>query len=54
MYIVEYEQSGKDRANYGETVIKEIAKKLKNSKYFSTFTYLLILNIIPMKRITAI
>ena len=32
MYIVEYEQNGKDRANYGDALIKEIAKKFKNSK----------------------
>jgi hypothetical protein len=32
MYIVEYEQKGQDRANYGDAVIKEIAKRLRNSK----------------------
>jgi len=32
MYIVEYEQSGKDRASYGDALIKEIAKNFKSSK----------------------
>ncbi len=32
MYIVEYEQYGKDRASYGDALIKEIAKNFKNSK----------------------
>lgn len=30
-YIVEYEQSGKDRANYGTRLLKEIAKKIQES-----------------------
>ena len=32
MYIFEYEQNGQDKANYGESLIKEIAKKFKKSK----------------------
>ena len=32
MYIVEYEQNGKDRANYGDALIKEIAKNFKSNK----------------------
>lgn len=32
MYIFEYEQNGQDKANYGESLMKEIAKKLKKSK----------------------
>jgi len=32
MYIVEYEQKGQDRANYGDAVIKEIAKRLRKSR----------------------
>lgn len=31
MYIVEYEQNGQDRANYGDAVISEIAEKFKVS-----------------------
>ena len=29
-YIIEFEQSGKDRAKYGTSLLEEIAKKLKN------------------------
>jgi len=41
MYIVEYEQNGRDRANYGDALIKEIAKKFKNGKIKGlSFTHL--------------
>ena len=29
-YVVEYEQNGNDRAKYGEKLLEEIAKKLKD------------------------
>ncbi len=32
MYIVEFEQNGKDRAEYGERLLREIASKLKSDK----------------------
>lgn len=34
-YIVEYEQHGSDRAQYGERLLQNISKKLKNKKTFS-------------------
>ncbi len=34
-YIAEYELNGNDRAEYGQKVIKEIAKKTKNIKGMS-------------------
>jgi hypothetical protein len=32
MYLFEYEQKGKDRAEYGESLYKNSAKKLKEKK----------------------
>lgn len=34
-YIVEYEQHGSDRAQYGERLLHNLSKKLKNKKTFS-------------------
>lgn len=34
-YIVEYEQHGSDRAQYGERLLQNLSKKLKNKKTFS-------------------
>jgi predicted nuclease of restriction endonuclease-like (RecB) superfamily len=34
-YIVEYEQNGADRANYGDRVIENLARNLKNTKGLS-------------------
>ena len=32
-YIVEYEQHGKDRAKYGEGLLKKLAKRLNNANF---------------------
>ena len=34
-YIVEYEQHGSDRAQYGERLLQNLSEKLKNKKTFS-------------------
>ncbi len=35
-YIVEYEQSGQDRAKYGDALVANVAKKLSHIKGMST------------------
>lgn len=51
-YIVEYEQSGKDRAKYGLGLFKAIAKKLIKMEVKSLQNDLLVTSFLPFKNKT--